>query len=154
MEWGPSGLTRSTTTLVQSTGGQGFDGALIGSSLVMFMRSWPATFTSVTYPASGATTHYISDLTPNTTYNISGAGAPTSATTDTAGVLTFSATGTGSITVGSSTSPTLQSITVTPVSATIQALGAQQYAATCNNSDGSTANCTSSVTWHPAPWEW
>jgi hypothetical protein len=65
----------------------------------MFMRNWPTTFTSVTYPASGATTHYISDLAPNTTYTISGAGTPATATTDTAGVLTFSAAGTGNITV-------------------------------------------------------
>jgi hypothetical protein len=72
---------------------------------VMFMRTWPATFTSLTYPASGATTQYISDLTPNTSYTISGTGAPTSATTDTAGVLTFTAAGTGNITINSSTPP-------------------------------------------------
>ena len=150
LQWGGSSFTPSATTLLQSTAGQNFDGALIGSSLVMFMRNWPASFTGVTYPASGATTHYVSDLTPNTTYNISGAGAPTSATTDTAGVLTFSASGTGNITIvgsGSSPSPTVQSITVTPASATMQALGGQQYTATCNNSDGSTSNCTSTVTW-------
>ena len=64
------------------------------------MRAWPGTFTGVTYPASGATTHYLSDLTPNMSYAISGAGTPGTATTDTAGVLTFSATGTGNITVG------------------------------------------------------
>ena len=68
----------------------------------MFMRNWPATFTSVTYPASGATTQYVSDLTPNTTYSISGTGAPATATTDTAGVLTFNAAGTGSIVVAPS----------------------------------------------------
>jgi hypothetical protein len=65
----------------------------------MFMRTWPASFTGVVYPASGATTQYVLDLTPNTTYSITGAGAPATATTDTAGVLTFSAAGTGSITV-------------------------------------------------------
>jgi hypothetical protein len=105
LEWGSAGASKSTTTLVQSTSGQNFDGALVGSSLVMFMRTWPATFTSLTYPASGATTQYISDLTPNTSYTISGTGAPTSATTDTAGVLTFTAAGTGNITINSSTPP-------------------------------------------------
>jgi hypothetical protein len=99
LEWGSAGASKSTTTLIQSTSGQNFDGALVGSSLVMFMRTWPATLTNVTYPASGATTHYISDLTPNTSYTISGTGAPTSATTDTAGVLTFTAAGTGNITI-------------------------------------------------------
>jgi hypothetical protein len=92
------GSSATGATLVQSTAGQGFDGTLIGSSLVMFMRNL-ATFSSVTYPASGATTHYISDLAPNTNYIISGAGAPASATTDAAGVLTFSAAGSGNITI-------------------------------------------------------
>jgi phosphotransacetylase len=71
----------------------------VGSSLVLFMRDWPATFASVTYAASGATTDYISDLTPNTAYSISAAGAPASASTDSAGVLVFPAAGTGNITV-------------------------------------------------------
>ncbi|HXS12573.1 MAG TPA: Ig domain-containing protein, partial [Acidobacteriaceae bacterium] len=102
LEWGGSSFTKSHTVLVQSTAGQNFDGALVGSTLVMFMRNWPAAFTGVTYPASGATAQYVSDLTPNTTYSISGAGAPATATTDTAGVLTFSAAGTGSITVAPS----------------------------------------------------
>jgi hypothetical protein len=101
LEWGSAAASKSTTTLIQSTSGQNFDGALVGSSLVMFMRTWPATFTNVTYPASGATTHYISDLTPNTSYSISGTGAPPSASTDTAGVLTFTAAGTGNITITS-----------------------------------------------------
>jgi hypothetical protein len=99
LEWGGSSFTKSHTVLVQSTAGQNFDGALVGGTLAMFMRNWPAAFSSVTYPASGATTQYVSDLAPNTTYSISGAGAPATATTDTAGVLTFSAAGSGSITV-------------------------------------------------------
>jgi hypothetical protein len=99
LQWGAASATNSNAVLVQSSAGQNFDGALIGSSLVMFMRNWPTAFTNVTYPASGATTQYVSDLTPNTTYSISGAGAPSTATTDKAGVLVFSASGTGNITV-------------------------------------------------------
>jgi hypothetical protein len=99
MEWGGSSFTKSNTVLVQSTAGQNFDGALVGSTLVMFLRNWPAGFTGVTYPASGATTQYVSDLTPNTAYTITGNGTPATVTTDTAGVLTFSSSGTGSITV-------------------------------------------------------
>jgi hypothetical protein len=99
LEFGPSTLARSSTVLIQSTGGQNFDGALVDKSVIMFMRNWPAAFTTVTYPASGATTHYISDLEPNTTYSISGTGTPASARSDTAGVLAFTAAGTGSITV-------------------------------------------------------
>ncbi|HEX3967563.1 MAG TPA: hypothetical protein VHW70_06330, partial [Edaphobacter sp.] len=103
LEWGGSSFVKSNSVLVQSTAGQNFDGALVGSTLMMFMRSWPAAFTTVTYPASGATTQYLSDLTPNTTYSVSGVGAPATATTDNAGVLTFTAAGTGNITV--STTP-------------------------------------------------
>ena len=148
LEWGPSSLTQTPTTLVQSNSGQNFDGSLIGSSLVMFMRNWPATFTGTTYPASGATTQYVSDLAPNTTYTISGAGAPASATTDTAGVLSFNASGRGNITIttGAAT-PYLESVTVAPSTSTLQALGTQQYSATCNYSDGSSTNCTSTATW-------
>jgi hypothetical protein len=102
LQWGAASATSSNAVLVQSTAGQNFDGSLTGSSLVMFMRNWPNAFTNVTYPASGATTQYISDLAPNTTYSISGAGAPSTATTDKAGVLVFSASGTGNITVTSS----------------------------------------------------
>jgi hypothetical protein len=99
LEWGASSFSKTSTSLVQSTAGQNFDGSLVGSSLVMFERNWPATFTGVTYPASGATKQYVSDLTPNTTYNITGTGAPATATSDTAGVLTFSAAGTGNIVI-------------------------------------------------------
>lgn len=123
LAWGSSSLASPNPTLVQSSGGQGFDGALIGSSLVMFERNWPAAFTSVTYPASGATTHYISDLTPNTTYTISGAGAPATATTDTAGVLTFSVAGTGDITIRSVARTTAKS-GITAKAATLYAAGA------------------------------
>lgn len=98
LEWGSSRLSRSTTSLVQSSSGQNFDGALVGSSLVMFMRA-RRSFTGTTYPASGATTQYIANLAPNTTYNVSGAGAPSSVTSDNAGVATFAASGTGNITV-------------------------------------------------------
>lgn len=147
LEWGTSGLAKSSTTLVQSTSGQSFDGAKVGTSLVMFMRNWPAVFTSVTYPASGATTHYISDLTPNTRYSITGTGVPVSATTDTAGVLVFNAAGTGSITVGTGPAATLQSIVVNPSAASLNPLGTQQYSANCAYSDGSNQDCTSSVSW-------
>jgi hypothetical protein len=98
LEWGGSTLAQSTTSLVQSNSGQNYDGALVGSSLAMFMRSRGA-FTGTTFPASGASTVYVANLTPNTTYDITGAGTPATAATDNGGVLTFSSTGTGNITV-------------------------------------------------------
>jgi hypothetical protein len=104
---GPSGsFTPATASAVASSAGNGFDGALMGGTLAMFHRNLSETFTGVTYPASGATTHYVSDLTPNTSYAITGAGAPSSATTDNAGVLAFAATGTGNIIVGAGSAPT------------------------------------------------
>lgn len=104
LEWGSSSFSPTTATLVQSSAGDAFDGAKIGNTLVMFKRV-VGTLTGVTYAASGATQHYVADLAPNTSYTISGTGAPSSATTDTAGVLVFSATGTGPITVGFAVPP-------------------------------------------------
>jgi hypothetical protein len=146
MEWGSSSLTRTPANLVHSSAGDSFDGALVGPNLVMFKRSWPATFTGMTYPASGASTHYISDLMPNTSYRISGSGAPANATTDSAGVLTFAADGTGNIIVGFSP-PSVVSITVTSAGASLVTGGTLQYAATCNYSDMSSVDCTSTATW-------
>ncbi len=100
LQWGPSDFAARSPVLVTSSSGTSFEGAQVGSSLVMFMRNWPGMLTSVTYPASGAKTDYVSDLKPNTTYTISGAGTPTSGISDSAGVLTFRAEGTGNITVG------------------------------------------------------
>jgi hypothetical protein len=99
LEWGSSSLTKTSTSLVQSSSGTNFDGALVGSSLVMFKKNWSDSLSTVTFAASGATTIYLSDLTPNTTYTITGTGTPGTATTDTAGVLEFTANGTGNITV-------------------------------------------------------
>jgi hypothetical protein len=99
LQWGPANLSAPALSTVASSSGTAFEGALDGSSLVMFMHDWPSTFTTTTYPASGASTQYVADLAPNTTYAISGAGAPATATTDTAGVLVFNAAGTGDITI-------------------------------------------------------
>ena len=117
LEWGASGFSKTTTTLVQSTSGQAFDGASVGTSCIMFERAWPVVVTGTSYPASGCTTHYVSDLTPSTLYAVTGAGAPTSATTDTAGVLVFSATGTGSIVIGA-LNPVANAPTFSPVAGT------------------------------------
>jgi hypothetical protein len=99
LAWGPASLATPSATRVVSSAGTPFEGALVGSSLVMFLHDWPTAFTSVTYPASGATTQYVSDLTPNTTYTLSAPGAPSTATSDNAGLLSFSASGTGNVTI-------------------------------------------------------
>jgi hypothetical protein len=102
LQWGASGFTRPTTTLVQSSAGQGYDAALLGgTTLAAFMRGWTGStaFTGTTIPASGATTVYVSDLTPNTVYAVTGAGTPANCTSDNAGVCMFAATGTGNVTV-------------------------------------------------------
>jgi hypothetical protein len=147
LQWGSTASSAPSASLIKSISGNSFDGALVGSSLAMFIRT-PGSFTGTTYPASGATTHYISDLSPNTTYAISATGAPTSATTDNAGVLTFTAAGTGNVTIGTGSAPvSVQSIAVTPSTATVQTLGSQQFVANCSYSDGSSADCTTSVNW-------
>jgi Chitobiase/beta-hexosaminidase C-terminal domain/Bacterial Ig-like domain (group 2) len=147
LQWGESSFSPDTPVLVQSASGNGniFDGAVVGSSQVMFMRTWPGTLTTVTYPAEAAT-QYVSDLTPNTSYTISGAGAPSSASTDTAGVLEFSAPNAGNITITPGTT-TLASITVTTSSSSVAIGATQQYTATCNYADGASLSCTDTVSW-------
>ena len=147
VEWGSSGFTQTTPALVQSTSGMAFDGAVLGNTCVMFMQSWPATLSGTAYPASGCTTQYVSDLTPNATYPIVGDGTPPTATADTAGVLVFSSAGTGNISIGTVVASQLTGITVTPASISLNVGSAQQYTATCSYSNSTSANCTSTVTW-------
>ena len=59
----------------------------------------------------------------------------------------FSAAAAGTYTANYGTSPTLQSIAITPANATIQTGATQQFTATGTYSDGSTQNITSQVTW-------
>jgi hypothetical protein len=102
LQWGPATFAGVPPSKVVSSSGRSFEGALVGSSLVMFMRDRTAQgFTNMTYPASGATMQYICDLAPNMSYTISGTGAPGHATADNAGVLSFHADGKGAITVAS-----------------------------------------------------
>lgn len=97
LEWGGAAGKRSDTSLVRSSEGQRFEGAKVGDSVVMFMRDWPTAFAGASYPASGGTTQYVSDLLPNGNYLVQGEGTPASVTADSAGVLVFPATGSGSI---------------------------------------------------------
>jgi hypothetical protein len=132
LEWGASGFSKTATTLVQSASGQGFDCAEVATSLVCFMRNWPNGFKGTTFAASGAYTIYVSDLSPNASYTITGAGAPPSATSDSAGLLTFPAAGTGNITINgnsslSETSPHSASLVTkyrTPLGVSVVALSA------------------------------
>ena len=68
LEWGGSSFTKSNTVLVQSSAGQNFDGALVGGTLVMFMRNWPATFTQCDVPGVGR--HNTVCLGPHTEYDV------------------------------------------------------------------------------------
>jgi hypothetical protein len=101
LAWGSS---RPTMTLVQSTAGQGYDCALAGTSLACFRQTLGA-FTGVTLPLSGATSVYVVDLTPNTSYPVTATGAPSTCTTDNAGVCAFAASGSGSAVIGAGSPP-------------------------------------------------
>ncbi|WP_219644522.1 S-layer family protein, partial [Cohnella sp. CFH 77786] len=97
-------------------------------------------------------------------------GDPTKATINASGLATGSAAGTTGVTAtwngmtgnasltvtaapvtpptgGGSSDPTLQSITVTPATATVQVGDTQQYTATANYSDGSKKDVTNSAAW-------
>lgn len=134
------GGSQTTTTLVQSSSGNNFDGGLIGTTLVMFAKTRGG-FSSTTYPASGATTHYVTGLLPGQAYNLTGA-TPSSATADSGGVLNFAAPGTGNITVTLG-SLTPVSIALTPNPVTLATSGTQTMVCTTTLSDSSTRNCIS-----------
>ena len=99
LEGKDSGSSQTSTALLRSSNGTSFDGAVIGTTAVMFQKTVSDTFTSLTYPASGATAHYVSGLTPATVYSVTKDGSTGQATSDGAGVLTFTAVGTGNIVV-------------------------------------------------------
>lgn len=94
--------TASKAVLVQSSTGTKFDGGAVGNSIVMFKRTLTDAFTSTTYAVSGATRDYVTGLTPDATYTISAAGAPSSGVADSGGVLIFSSAGTGNVSISAS----------------------------------------------------
>ncbi len=125
-----------------------FDGLLVGSSLVMFMRNLASHFHQ--RHLSGIGSHNSIHLRPQPRHNLLHlveSRTQPAQPLDTAGVLSFSAAGTGKYYGGGSNAPSLQSIVIAPSTTVLQGLASQQYQATCTYSDGSTANCTSSVTW-------
>lgn len=143
LEWGASTFTPSAPLLVQSTAGQGYDCALTSgeTTLACFMHSWPATATGSTFPASGATTIYVSDLAPNTTYTITGTGTPSTATSDNAGTMTFAATGTGNISFTPGGTPTASAPTFGPAGGTYP--GPQTVTLSTTSS-----GCAASIVWN------
>lgn len=127
----------SFTVSVFSASGDSFEGGVVGTTIVMFKHT-RGTFTGVTYPASSATTHYVTDLAPNTAYVITGPGTPGGATSDSAGVLTFAASGTGNITIGAGT-PTTATPSCTPSGGTFSS----PQSVTCSSTTpASTTYCT------------
>ena len=117
LEWGASAYTPTVTALVQSSAGQGYDCAKMGTaSQACFIRSL-ASFTGTTIPVSGALTMYVANLAPNTSYSASGAGVPASVTSDNAGVAVLTTTGAGSVVLSSGgpppvSPPILQGVTL------------------------------------------
>ena len=81
---------QSATMLVQSSSGTSFEGAVVGSTTVLFKKTLSDAFSTMSYTATGATEHYITGLAANTAYSVSKDGNQSSVTTDSAGVLTFS----------------------------------------------------------------
>jgi uncharacterized protein YjdB len=158
-----TGIVTGTTVTITAT-----SGAISGTASLTVTS---ATLSSITVtPASAsiakgttqqftATGHYTDNSTQNLTGSVIWSSSATAtAAINTAGVatgvavggpVTITATsgsiaGTASLTV---TSPTLLSIAVTPVSATIAKGTTQQYTATGTYTDNSTQNLTGSVIW-------
>lgn len=98
------GVTRTKATLVQSTSGTSFDCGKSDAMMVCFKRNLSDTFSGTIVPASGATQIFLNNLTPGSSYSLSGA-TPSSCTADSAGVCGFAAPGTGDVTVGDAGPP-------------------------------------------------
>lgn len=95
-----SGESQTSTQLLQSSSGTEFDGAVIGTTAVLFERDVTVPFSSLSYSVpSSVTTNYITGLKPNGAYAVKTAASGTSnqitvtpdGTTlaDSAGVLSF-----------------------------------------------------------------
>lgn len=91
-----AGTTAQTATLLQSSSGTPFDGAVVNGlhTLVLFKHDMTTSFASVTFSLpAGITTYYVTGLTPNAGYTISQVGAAVTVTpggasvSDPAGVL-------------------------------------------------------------------
>ena len=89
-----AGTAAAPTSLIQSTSGTAFDGAVVANSVIMFRRDMTTPFTNVTFsmPTAG-TPFYVTGLTPNAGYALSQVGTVVTVTpggasvSDSAGVL-------------------------------------------------------------------
>jgi hypothetical protein len=94
LEWSGIANGKSSTSYLASSCGVKFDGAAIGSSIVMFKQNWSDTLAEMTYStAAGIVNQYVSDLTPGHTYQVTADGTTKSYAADSAGVLTFTTSG-------------------------------------------------------------
>jgi hypothetical protein len=114
-----AGAAAAPTSLIQSTGGTAFDGAVAAGSVVMFRRDMTTAFTTVTFSLPAANIpFYLTGLTANAGYTVTQAGTAVTVTpggpsvSDQAGVLT------GPVSVSGSIAP---SITSQPAALTVLA---------------------------------
>ncbi len=76
-----AGTAAAPVTLVQSTSGTAFDGAVVANTVVMFRRDMTTPFVSVTFNLPAANTpFYMAGLTPNAGYTVSQAGTAVTVT--------------------------------------------------------------------------
>ncbi|MFN8487804.1 MAG: hypothetical protein U0350_09450 [Caldilineaceae bacterium] len=66
-----AGANASPATLIESSSGVPFAGAVVNNTAVLFPVEWGAAFTGVTYSTpAGVTNHIVTGLTPNAGYNV------------------------------------------------------------------------------------
>ncbi|MFQ5420140.1 MAG: hypothetical protein ACE5EY_07235, partial [Anaerolineae bacterium] len=71
LEGADAGAAATAVSLVQSTGGTPFAGAMVGNTAVLFPVNLDITFTSLTYRVPAATaTQYVTGLTPGDSYAV------------------------------------------------------------------------------------
>ena len=165
-----TGATAGSSNIAAQSGGMTSSAAL----LTVAAAATPPVLQSITLsPPSAsisvggtqqfaATGHYSDGSTQNLTPTATWSSTLTSVAAVTAGLATGAAAGSSNIAAKSggvtssaalltvaaaATPPVLQSITLSPPSASISVGGTQQFAATGHYSDGSTQNLTSTATW-------
>ncbi|KLU61844.1 bacterial Ig-like domain (group 2) [Peptococcaceae bacterium CEB3] len=160
-----SGVSAGTSTISATYGGFSGSGTITVTATAPTLQSITVSPSTTSIQVGGtvyytAMAHYSdgsqSSITSAATWSSSDTSVATlsanDATGEAAGTCTITAayggmTGTASLTVTAASAPTLESLSVSPDTATIDVGGTQAFTATAHYSDGSTSDVHSSATW-------
>jgi hypothetical protein len=120
----PSATSAMDTTARIISGDSRLEGVKIGNSVAMFGRSGIVSGGSISYSVtaggSDVVTHYVTDLQPSTTYELTNADQTTASSSD-KGILTFTTTGSQTVSLAEETGETVDGDAVVSGVATVSA---------------------------------